>query len=176
MNISTESLIKELNVKFSGFNFKYQELEFGGKIPIFFAYVNCAEQQFASQWSNIVNFIALNFQAGLDNEFQIWNIYLFFITKKGIDKHLKVNIENNTFSCRKIIVTAPLSEAEIINRYLRCSGITTKKSRNTVKNKSFTPDPDVLETINQLQPGTRQRNKTSKSYKLIAETTKMRLK
>jgi hypothetical protein len=73
-------------------------------------YISCfvckvdKEDTLAQHWSHIASLIAANYQAQLDDELAIWNIYLVFVLAGQIDKPLKYQIENDKFSMRKIIL------------------------------------------------------------------------
>lgn len=118
MIYSNDSFITELNEKFEGFAFEYDEVKYNGVIPVFFIRVNCNEESFSKQWPRIVDFIGVYFQTSLQNEFAIWNLYLFFIVEKGINDSLKYQIENNTFSSRKIIIESEMSNQNIIKEHI----------------------------------------------------------
>lgn len=97
--------------------YTYLEVQFGGLIPVFI--VECEnEQQLRGIWQEITSFIASNFQTNLIDEFPTWNIYLFFKVKSAISNSLKYQIENDTFSSRKIIITTEETNDQIINNHI----------------------------------------------------------
>jgi hypothetical protein len=55
-------------------------------------------------WSHIASLIALNYQAKLNDELKVWNIYLVYILPIEVNNQLKYKIENDKFSMRKIIL------------------------------------------------------------------------
>ena len=79
-------------------------------VRVFFLEVE-NEADLKNYWERLTSYIAVNYQSQLPEEYDIWNIYLIFIAPTKINKSLKYKIENDTFSCRKIIKT----EEEITN-------------------------------------------------------------
>lgn len=69
-------------------------------------------------WQQIANFIAVRFQNKLDDEFQRWNIYLFFRVAGPVEKELKYKIENDTFSSRKIIIDSAMDPSSAIKVHI----------------------------------------------------------
>ncbi len=121
MSFSIDRFIEALNASFEMFNVTYQELDYNGKIPVFFVRCNSLEQLDAN-WAKLIDAVAFDFQSQLTDEFQIWNIYIFFIRPAGITDMLnynsfKLKIENDTFSSRKILVEDQDSDA-IINEHI----------------------------------------------------------
>lgn len=74
-----------------------------------FDYINCFicyisdEKKLLDDWEKIVGLIAGNFQAELENELEIWNIYLIFCTESEVNASLIYEIENNKFAMRKLV-------------------------------------------------------------------------
>lgn len=56
------------------------------------------------RWRHIASLIASGYQAKLNDELNVWNIYLVFILGIEVNKQLKYQIENDKFSMRKIIL------------------------------------------------------------------------
>ncbi|RZJ86448.1 MAG: hypothetical protein EOO20_18270 [Chryseobacterium sp.] len=108
MAYSDKDFLDDIREKFQNFSFEFRELDYKGKIPVFFIDA-ITEEHFYNSWTSIVDFIAFEFQSRLEDEFQIWNIYIFFIKPLLISdpvnfNSIKLKIENDTFSSRKIIV------------------------------------------------------------------------
>lgn len=120
----------DLTEKFTSFSFDLKFFEFGGKLPLFFINVE-HEIRLASEWEKITDFIATNFQINVETEFETWNIYLFFLTQKAIDKELKYKIENDTWSSRKIVIESRKSKEDIIKEHLSNKDLSIKE-RETV--------------------------------------------
>lgn len=74
-----------------------------------FHYINCfvcyvsEEKRLIDDWDKIVGLIAGDFQAELDNDLEIWNIYLIFCTESDVNNSLIYEIENNKFAMRKLV-------------------------------------------------------------------------
>ena len=66
------------------------------------------------KWRHFSNFIAITFQNEIEDEFQRWNLYLFYIINGDVSTRLKYLIENDTFSSRKIVVEHQDNFDEII--------------------------------------------------------------
>lgn len=124
MSFSISQFIEELTGRFENLMVTYQQLDYNGIIPVFFVRCNSLES-LAANWTKLVDAIALDFQSQLFDEFQIWNIYIFFIRPSGISditdilnyNSLKLKIENDTFSSRKILVEDDEPD-ELINEHI----------------------------------------------------------
>lgn len=129
MSFSIERFTDMLNVSFEPLKITYQELDYNGNIPVFFVRWNKLEE-LEDKWLKLVESIAFDFQSQLTDEFQIWNIYLFFVCSEKIGdtlsyNSLKLKIENDTFSSRKIMVEEQdenkIIDEHIINRNIHFS-------------------------------------------------------
>ena len=121
MSFLIDRLIETLKARFENLKVSYQELDYNGKIPVFFVRNNSLEDLDAN-WTKLVDVIAFDFQSQMTDEFQIWNIYIFFIRPTVIKdmfnyNSLKLKIENDTFSSRKILVEDQEND-EIINEHI----------------------------------------------------------
>lgn len=130
--MDSEKIVISLAEKFSNFRFDFEFFEFGGKLPLFFIKVE-DETSLADEWENITDFIATNFQINIETEFEIWNIYLFFLTQKPIDKGLKYKIENDTWSSRKIVIESKKSQEEVIKEHLSNQDLSIKEQKTVVE-------------------------------------------
>lgn len=129
MSFSIDRFIEALNASFETITITYQELNYNGKIPVFFVRCNSLDELVVN-WTKLVDLIAFDFQSQLIDEFQIWNIYIFFVRPAGIIdvlayNNLKIKIENDTFSSRKILVEEQDSDSiideHIVNRNVHYS-------------------------------------------------------
>ena len=77
--------------------------DYVGKIHVFFARFP-SEVKLESDWEKLSNTIAMYYQSQLDSEFEIWNLYLFYVVGGDIERHIKYKIENDTVSSRKIVL------------------------------------------------------------------------
>lgn len=62
-----------------------------------------SEEQLLDLWEKITARIALGFQSNLEQEIEIYNIYLVFFVNNKISKELKYKIEQNKYCCRKLV-------------------------------------------------------------------------
>src|SRR5690554_1740908 len=121
MSFSIDLFLVELNDMFENVTVSYQELNYNGIIPVFFVRSNSLEE-LATNWTRLVDAIAFDFQSQLTDEFKIWNIYIFFLRPAVVIDELtytslKLKIENDTFSSRKILVEDNDFDA-IINEHI----------------------------------------------------------
>lgn len=99
-------------------------------------------QTLEKHWSHIASLIAVNYQAKLDDELEIWNIYLVFILAVEVKKPLKYQIENDKFSMRKIILDSyklPFEDEEIrvvLNKEILGNDIEIESKNATMEDKS----------------------------------------
>lgn len=119
MNYSNknEEIVNEIKKHFNCITLELKCIEFRGIIPAFFIKFN-SEDELVNSWEKFTEFIAGNFQVNLISEFETWNIYLFFLVDKPIDKSLKYKIENDTFSSRKIVIESNSSNDDIISKHI----------------------------------------------------------
>jgi hypothetical protein len=54
-------------------------------------------------WQPLNDRIAVSFQPKLEKEIEAWNIYLIFLIKNPVSKKVKYKIEQDKFSCRKLV-------------------------------------------------------------------------
>lgn len=144
MSFSVEQFIGALNARFENLNIIYQELYYNGNIPVFFVRYDSLEDLDAN-WIKLIDAIAFDFQSQLIDEFQIWNIYVFFIRPAGIldlvrYNSLKLKIENDTFSSRKILVEEQDSDV-IINEHIVNRNLRFSTDRVTKPSAKFDADP-----------------------------------
>lgn len=74
-----------------------------GNVHAFFAQFP-SQALLESEWERLSNTIAIYYQSRLDSEFEIWNIYLFYVVTNDVERHIKYKIENDTISSRKIVL------------------------------------------------------------------------
>lgn len=98
----SKNIIEILIEKFPQHQFDHYEREYGGSVNAFF--IRCSNGIILDKtWEKIRNMIGVYFQSKLESEFEVWNIYLFYITS-DVSKELKHRIEHDTISSRKIVV------------------------------------------------------------------------
>jgi hypothetical protein len=91
-----------------------------------------SEEELKKIWITTSNYIAINFQAKIKDQFSKWNIYLFFQIRKNIGTDLKYKIENSTFSSRKIVIEGEESLATLINQHILNNDLKIEKGTRIV--------------------------------------------
>lgn len=113
----TEGIVKRLNETFPEFKISHKVENYRGKVHLFF--IECLnEKEIDQKWEELGSWIAGNFQTKLETEFEMWNLYLFYIIPSSIDPKLKYMIENDTFSSRKIVIEGEIGYEEIIKEHI----------------------------------------------------------
>lgn len=83
------------------------------------------EDELRETWRNYRNDFAVEFQTDDIDEFERWNFYLFYVVdnKNTIDRSLKYEIEHDTISSRKIVVSKDELQDEngesLVMRYIK---------------------------------------------------------
>lgn len=83
------------------------------------------EDELRETWRNYRNDFAVEYQTDDIDEFERWNFYLFYIVndKNAIDRNLKYEIEHDTISSRKIVVSKEELQDEngesLVTRYIK---------------------------------------------------------
>lgn len=171
MSYLTDDLQTALKNKFSDILFEYREINFGGTIPAFFINIK-DEENLRAQWKAVTEFIAINFQSSLKNEFSVWNVYLFFVTPDVISDELKYAIENDTFSSRKIVITPELEIDAIIKEQILNTDLSITPT--IVKQEAqFAPNSIVWEYLNQIPPKKKVTEEITAGLNLIIEKLKL---
>ncbi|WP_422350756.1 ABC-three component system middle component 1 [Flagellimonas sp.] len=116
----------------------------------------------SENWQQIANFIALHFQNKLDDEFQRWNIYLFFRVVGPVGKELKYKIENDTFSSRKVIIESSMDSHSAIKVHI-VNELTQIGAENLRTKTQLEHNPMIREVL---------KGKTLKKSKITPEAQK----
>lgn len=83
------------------------------------------EDELRETWRNYRNDFAVEFQTDDIDEFERWNFYLFYVVdnKNAMDRSLKYEIEHDTISSRKIVVSKDELQDEngesLVMRYIK---------------------------------------------------------
>ena len=83
------------------------------------------EDELRENWRNYRNDFAVEYQTDDIDEFERWNFYLFYVVdnKNAIDRNLKYEIEHDTISSRKIVVSKDELQDEngesLVARYIK---------------------------------------------------------
>lgn len=144
MSFSIDKFVSGLIVTFENVTVTYKELEYNGKIPVFF--IRCRSlEELAATWTKLVDAVAFDFQSQLNDDFQIWNIYIFFIKPTSISNELtynslKLKIENDTFSSRKILVEDQDVD-EIIKEHIINNNLNFSANKVSATSTKFNANP-----------------------------------
>lgn len=140
----------EFRVEFEGCELDYEMASFNTAIThCFFATVP-SEEVLKDRWVQISNFIAIRFQNKLDNEFERWNVYLFYRVKNMVSRDLHYLIENDTFSSRKILIDTRQSKSNIIDEHILNKDMTIN-SITTQNDNLFTPNAIINDSLKDIK-------------------------
>jgi len=138
-----DEIIDSFNTQFDCF-LKYEPIPIElGKAHAFFIEID--DSSLNNSWKEMRNFIAIKFQNTLSIEFERWNTYLFYIVSEAISNDLKYQIENDTFSSRKIVIEGKSNIAEIIDIHILNRDITIDNT--PVIDSVFTPNPLIFNQV-----------------------------
>jgi hypothetical protein len=62
------------------------------------------QKELTETWEEISSEVALYFQSTLDNEIEIWNIYILFLVQGMVDSEARYLVEQNKYSSRKLVI------------------------------------------------------------------------
>jgi len=170
MNKIINSFKKQFNC-----TLKYESISFElGKAHAFF--IEIEDSISISYWKEMRNFIAIEFQNTLFNEFERWNIYLFYNVSSTISNELKYQIENDTFSSRKIVIEGKSDYTEIINVHILNSDITIDEAienDEAVENiVVFTPNREIYDELAIVEVKSRVTNPLKEAHSRILRKLK----
>ncbi len=100
-------------------------------------------------WKEMRNFIAIKFQNNLLIEFDRWNVYIFYILSNSLDNDLKYQIENDTFSSRKIVLDGETDFTKIIEKHILNSDITIDST--PIRESDFAPNPIIYDKLKDIE-------------------------
>lgn len=132
--------LKLFEKEFSKWSIEHYSFNYGGEIQVFIL-EPLNEEVLEIQWDEVSNWIAFNFQTNLIDEYSQWNIYLFYHCDFIVGKDIIYEIENDTFSSRKIILEEKKSIDSIISKYIKHSEL---RLINGEKNNSNLIEKDPL--------------------------------
>lgn len=115
MNSSRMSeIVKILKEIYPSISIQMKSVEYNGLISIFIAKVD-SNEQLDEHWDKISGSIASYYQSYLDDDYEKWNIYILYIAAFEVEQSIKYKIENDRFSCRKIVIDKYDQEVNDIN-------------------------------------------------------------
>lgn len=140
-DLLAENLIATFEREFKFYTISVQKVDVGNSKlhSVFIRNLNLEELR--NDWIRITNLIAIEYQNNLESDYERWNLYLFFLLTdaKTVSDDLKYTIENNTFSSRKIIEDASLSDEVLIKKHV-INELTIKKDKKRSIDTDFTYD------------------------------------
>jgi len=169
MNYSIDIILGDLKEEFDDVTFSYEEINYEGELPCFFIEIE-NKDRLDEIWMKVSDIIAVNYQSRLSNEFSIWNIYLFFLTKEPIENQLKYLIENDTFSSRKIVVDEYVDFKSVIEKYVLNTDIKIESKSSNVQ--GFVPNSILFNQVNGIEVKTRVTNPIKDAYSQIVREIK----
>jgi hypothetical protein len=102
-------------------------------------------------WKKLYNKIAFYMQNKFDNNFEKWNLYLFYVISEKCSIPLKYEIENNPFSSRKVVVEnndgKNVSHESIISRQIFDSEIKLDNTTEKVKPTELELEGEIFDLI-----------------------------
>lgn len=110
--------------------YKSDVFEIESDIDVFVTQV-MSEETLATEWKAIRNRVAMR-QVELDDEFERWNYYLFYVANVDVNPNLKYAIEHDTISSRKMVITAQSVDDEL------CDSLVRKYIKYDLENKETT--------------------------------------
>jgi len=163
--------IEELKGKFAeaflATGLEYEHVAFGdGIVHVFFITVKNAEQ-LSSVWRKASNFMALHFQSGLEDDFQVWNLYIFYRIEERVDNDLTYLVENDTFSSRKIIVGLDRTNEEIIAEHILNSDLSITEQK--IEGVTFMHNPVLWQCLKDKGPNKIVTEEHKKLFKKITD-------
>lgn len=140
--------VKAIQEIFPKLSIEWERHCYGGDIHVFFIQPENVAQ-LDEMWESITSAIAGEFQTKLLSEYEIWNLYLFFISKEQVNPQIKYRIENDTFSSRKIIIDKEQSKEEILIDHIFNSNLEPEKPeiREPAENKGFDYNPLIYDIV-----------------------------
>ena len=143
-SLKTEN-IDFLEKFFPEFKPRLSKEQYVGAISVFSFFFE-TEEGLNDKWESVTSSIAVNYQSEFEDEeqeFERWNMYIFFIVKGSVSDQLKYKIENNKFSCRKIV-----QDNIDVSSYLdSIKELTQKNIINSDLNRSLIDDNDTSAKI-----------------------------
>lgn len=157
--------------EFRGCHLSYKEALFQKTLAHCFFLKLPSDDVLRENWVKISNFVALKFQNELENEFERWNVYLFFMLASEVHNDLKYLVENDTFSSRKIVITPMQDMDEIIGGHVLNSDLIIQ-SEVISEPTQIKKDPIIWEVLKDISPKKRLTDNIKDSLDQITERIK----
>jgi hypothetical protein len=171
MNYSIEIFLSDFKAEFPNFTIDFISQNIGGENPLFFISVDTAEQ-LKTNWKSIRDYVAVNFQAHLEDEFSVWNLYIFFLSAEEIENDLKYIIENDTFSSRKLVISPTQDIESILKTYVLNMDLLIKPTKKLTE-ISFEKNPIIWDQLSKLPSKQKMSEEHTKSLEKIISQLKL---
>jgi hypothetical protein len=172
MSYSIETMISDLEKEFENVFFSFKEINYQGKLPCFSISVK-SENELAKIWVKVSDIIAVNYQSRMTDEFSIWNLYLFFIVNEPISNNLKYQIENDTFSSRKIVIEGKSDFTKIIEKHILNSDVKVESSdSDSISKSDFIPNSTIYLQLKDIELRSKRTNAITDAYSQIVKKIK----
>lgn len=143
-SFNNPALAETLSRDFPSVEVTFRQFIFGGNVSAFFLKFP-DEQILEKDWRKLANAIAVFYQSRLSDEFEKWNIYLFYQCIQSISRDLKYKIENDTFSSRKIFIAGEYQEDEVVKEFIVNKDLTL--SNKLKLEEEFIGDPIIWDAV-----------------------------
>lgn len=142
------SAVTAIQKMFPKLSIEWQKHCYGGDIHVFFIQPENVTQ-LDEQWEPVTSAIAGEFQTKLSSEYEIWNLYLFFIVREPVNPQIKYRIENDTFSSRKIVIDKEQSKEEILIDHIFNSNLEPEKpqTKESMESNGFDHNPLIYDIV-----------------------------
>ncbi len=138
-------------------------------------------------WEKLNSTIAVELTPHFNTEYELWNMYLFFLSQEDISNTLKFKIEHNKFSSRKIVADVKstgldmVTIDQLISKYITNEDITISEVDNLpqTKENSYSNDSTIYKLIEKCNlKSTKSANKENveKLYSEIIKEIKHEIK
>ena len=146
-NIDT---IKTLQETYPDLQFHFETIQYIGSISAFF--ITCTDETMLERnWEKVASSIAVYYQSKLKDDFERWNLYIFYLVRTNISRSLKYKIENHPISSRKIVVesfTDDISYDNLVSEHLTNTDLKLLSREELIASKSKVFEKD--KTINSI--------------------------
>ncbi len=75
-----------------------------------------SQEDVIEKWEDVMYFVAGHVQNKISkfklDESYMWNIYIVYLVKEKVDKHLKLSIEKNKFCCKKYLIDSSIYKSQ----------------------------------------------------------------
>ena len=159
----------------------FKLIEYKGNVSVFVFYFG-QEKELEKTWNNLSGNVAGLYQAELIEDFDMWNIYMFYLCGSEISLALKYKIGNDRFSSRKIVLDnydeeiSDIGIKDIINEHITNVDIkyTPKEAKKGTLSLETGTDRAIWDLIKDmsLKPGKQSLAESEQILSKIAQNIK----